>query len=123
MSFMLAALILAGSLPIGLAIWAHRRTSLSHALVWALIAWLGWGFAFLSAEFDPARYCAVGLTGCAGVAVLGARRPHVYAWNFVVVGLFAVMVLPIVETHIIGTRSLDGLRVLFLASAVAVGIV
>jgi hypothetical protein len=123
MSSMLAALILVGVIPMGLAVWAKRRTSLSHALVWAVVAWLGWGLAFLLEDLDAARYCALGLTGCAGVAVLGARRPHVVAWNFVVVGLFAVMILPMVETHVIGTHSLDGLRVLFLAGTIAVGII
>jgi hypothetical protein len=123
MSFVLPALILAGAMPIGRALWVNRRTSLSHALVWTLITWLSWGFAFISDWFTADRYCALCLTGCAGVAVLGARRPHVFAWNFVVAGLFAVMVLPIIETHVIGTRSLDGLRVFFLAATIAVGIV
>jgi len=33
--------------------------------------------------------------GCAGVAVLGARRPGMTAWNFVVAGLLAVLLLPV----------------------------
>jgi hypothetical protein len=62
------------------------------------------------------------LTGCAGVAVLGARRPHVFAWNFVALGLFAVMVLPLVETLFIGTHPVDALRIFFMAATIAVGI-
>ena len=71
---------------------------------------------------EPARYCALCLTGCVGVAVLGARRPHVWAWNFVVLGLFAVMVLPLLETLFIGTHPIDGLRIFFLAATLAIGI-
>src|SRR5882724_4417194 len=127
MSILLACLILVGVIPFAVALWANRTTSLFHALVWSLVAWLSWGVAFLlddaeRAGLDPGRYCALCLTGCAGVAVLGARRPHVFAWNFVVLGLFAVMVLPLVETSIIGTHSLDGLRIFFLIGTIAVGI-
>src|SRR5260370_314993 len=83
------------------------------------------GLAFLcddseKADMQPGRYCAVCLTGCAGVAVLGARRPHVLAWNFVVLGLFTVMVLPLMETQIIGTHPVDGLRIFFMAGTIAV---
>src|SRR2546423_30545 len=70
---------------------------------------------------DPTRYLALCLTGCAGVAVLGARRPHVGAWNFVVLGLLAVMLLPLLETVIAGAPSLDVLRVLFLSATLGVG--
>ena len=42
-------------------------------------------------------YTALSLTGCAGVAVLGARRPGVGPWNFVLLGLLAVMLLPLAE--------------------------
>jgi hypothetical protein len=127
MSFVLSALIMAGLLPLSLALWANRGTSLLHALIWALVAWLSFGLAFLCDDLEragmqPGRYCAVCLTGCAGVAVLGARRPHVFAWSFVVLGLFAVMVLPLMETQFIGTHPVDGLRILFMAGTIAVGI-
>src|SRR5207302_10000421 len=125
MPMVLTALNFAGLVPLGLALRANRRTSLAYALAWTLSAWLSWGLAFALADPEgvgmaAGRYCALGLTGCAGIAVLGARRPHVFAWNFVVLGLFAVMVLPLIETAIIGTRSLDGLRIFFLAGTIAV---
>lgn len=126
MPILLAALVLLGLIPLGRALWVNRATSLLHALVWTTIAWLMWGLASLledESAMAPARYCALCLTGCAGVAVLGARRPHVFAWNFVVLGLFAVMVLPLVESSIIGTHSLDGLRLFFMIGTIAVGIV
>jgi hypothetical protein len=127
MSLIQTALMVAGLLPLSLALWANRRTSLLHALFWALVAWLTWGLAFLcddseKTDMQPGRYCAVCLTGCAGVAVLGARRPHVLAWNFVVLGLFTVMVLPLMETQVIGTHPVDVLRIFFMAGTIAVGI-
>jgi len=127
MRMVLLALVVAGLLPLSLAWRANRRTSLAHALLWANAAWLWWGVAFLVGDIDQAgmdagRYCALCMTGCAGVAVLGARRPHVFAWNFVVLGLFAVMTQPLWETMFLGTLPMDGLRVFFLAATIAVGI-
>jgi hypothetical protein len=127
MRIVLVGLIVAGLMPLVMALRANRRTTLFHAIVWAVIAWLSWGLAFSSGELDrtgmePVRYCALGLTGCAGVAVLGARRPHVVAWNFVVLGLFGVMGLPLVESQFLGTDPVDALRIFFLTVILAVGI-
>jgi hypothetical protein len=100
---------------------------LAHALVWAIVAWLSWGLAFLVGDtertgVDPGRYCALCLTGCAGVAVLGARRPHVFAWNFVMLGLLAVMVWPLVEMLFIRADAVTPLRIIFMVATIAVGI-
>jgi hypothetical protein len=57
------------------------------------------------------------------VAVLGARRPHVGAWNFVVLALLAAMLLPLLESMVLGARTLDGVRIAFLAVTLAVGII
>jgi hypothetical protein len=118
--------ILAGLPVFGLALRTHWRSSLGHALLWATAAWIAWGVAFAlddgtAAGMEPSRFCALGLTGCAGVAVLGARRPYVFAWNFVVLGLFGVMILPLLETLLIGTHPVDALRIAFLAGTIAVG--
>jgi hypothetical protein len=120
-------LFLVGVYPLVLAWRANRRTSLAHAVHWAFAAWTAWGVAMTLGEtgragFDPLRYVALCLTGCTGVAVLGARRPHVAAWNFVVLGLLAVMLLPLVEELVLGTPSLGGLRIVFLAATLAVGV-
>ena len=56
------------------------------------------------------------------MAVLGARRPHVVAWNFVVLGLLAVTLLPMVESLFIGTHHVDPLRLCFLSATLAVGV-
>jgi hypothetical protein len=66
----------------------------------------------------------LGLTGCAGVAVLGARRPGVVAWNFVVLGLLAVLLLPLAEGALLGTPlQLGTVRTLFVGVLLAVTVV
>src|SRR5437868_1505128 len=85
---------LSGAAPLWAAARANRGTSLAYAVGWAWLAWMAWGLA-LFAGGPAAGHLALGLTGCAGVAVLGARRPGAGAWNFVVVGLLAVVLLPL----------------------------
>lgn len=112
---------------------ATRGTALFHAVQWGIAAWLAWTAAIVLRSLpqfapandqhpDPVIYLALCLTACSGVAVLGARRPHVAAWDFVVLGLFAVMVLPLVEAALIGARSLDWLRLTFLAATIGIGV-
>jgi hypothetical protein len=120
-----ALFLLTGAYPLGRAWLANRRTTLAHALTWAALAWLAWlGVAAAEARGlgvpVAARYGAVCLTGCAGVAVLGARRPGVVAWNFVVLGLLVVLLLPLAEG--LGRLHLTPPRVLFLAGTLAVGL-
>ena len=126
MRMALVGLMGAGLLPLLVALRANRATSLAHALVWTLVAWLSWAAVFLlsdlSSELNPWRFCALALTGAAGVAVLGARRPYVLAWNFVVLGLLAVILLPLVESLVIGIDPIDTLRIFFLTATIGVGI-
>ena len=109
--------------PLALAWWSNRRTSLLHALSWALAAWTAWCVLFVLDDGrtqDAQRYLALCLTGCAGIAVLGARRPLVGAWNFVLVGLLAVLLLPLLEHAVHGTPLLDPLRLIFVGGTLAV---
>lgn len=123
MCWIFAALYIAGLAPLLLAWWSQRGASLAHALAWAILAWLAWGAtAVLGDSADWAHYGSLCLTGCAGVAVLGARRPHVFAWNFVVLGLLAVMLLPMLETFFVGTSARGSLRIFFMGATIAVGI-
>ncbi len=118
-------LFAAGFYPLYLARRGAQGTSLLHAVHWAGAAWIAWGLTLLDfshAHPDPATVLALSLTGAAGVAVLGARRPIVTAWNFVVLGLLAVMLLPLAEMTLLGARSLDWLRQTFLIGTLAVGI-
>ncbi len=119
----LGVLFAMGALPLWTAWRANRRTSLGQAVLWAVAAWAAWAAtageeARTDAVLPAGRYTALCLTGCAGVAVLGARRPGVAAWNFVVAGLLIVLLRPLWEGQ--GAFRLREAHVLFLAATVAV---
>jgi hypothetical protein len=123
-------IFLAGTLPFAQEWRALRRTSLVHALYWAAAAWLASGAVVVLEQAAPgslaaaARYLALCLVGCAGVAVLGARRPGVAAWDFVVLGLLAVLLLFLAEGVIVGGElQLGPVRITFLGLTLAIGIV
>src|SRR5438105_2772900 len=120
MAWLTAAALVTDVLPLARAWRANRRTTLSAALAWATAAWLAWLAAAVGGAAWLA-YVALALTGCAGVAVLGARRPGVAAWNVVVLGLLAALLLPLAEGW--GRPRLDATRLLFLALAPAVAVV
>lgn len=118
-------LILTGFYPLARAWLANRGTSLSHAATWACLAWLGWLAAWwgLDAGDVVLRYAALCLACCPGIAVLGARRPTVAAWDMVVVGMLTVMFWPLLEGAIIGRTTLGMLNLVFPAGVLAVGVV
>src|SRR5581483_6960992 len=77
----------------------------------------------LPSAADAWRYIALSLTGCAAVAVLGARRPGVAAWNFVVLALLAVNLLPLVDGVLRGQGvQIDAFHKTCVAVAIAVGV-
>jgi hypothetical protein len=92
-----------GIIPLSVAWNAQKCTTLRHAILWTITAWAGWGVVLLEQIFPTPTfsasitYLALCLSSCAGMAVLGARRPGAGAWNFVVCGLLAVLLLPIAE--------------------------
>ena len=128
-TYLCLALCLSGAAPLAGAWRYHRRTSLGHALSWTVAAWLAWVLV-LAGEASgvlepsgPLRFLALCLVGCAGVAVLGARRPGAGAWNFVVLGLLAVFLLSWAEGLLAGGMvRLGGIRLVFLAGTLAVGV-
>jgi hypothetical protein len=61
-----------------------------------------WGVALAAGDRNW-DYAALSMTGCAGVAVFGARRPVVRAWDFVVGSLLVVLLLPVAEGLMTGT--------------------
>jgi hypothetical protein len=129
MLLFVAVIFLSSGYPLLLAWQAQRRTSLAHAVVWTGMAWTSWGtLLFLAPALSPAglaagRYLGLSLIGCAGVAVLGARRPIAGPWNFVVLGLLSVLLLSWAEGLLTGsTLELGGLRAIFLVGTLAVGI-
>ncbi|MBI3410193.1 MAG: hypothetical protein HY040_17775 [Planctomycetes bacterium] len=127
MQLVYLALWCVGLWPLLRAWWSNRRTSLLHALNWVGAAWVAWGIALvfmapLQSGMEPGRYLALCFSGAAGVAFLGARFPQVGAWNFVVLGLLAVLVLPLLENRILGMPVLGPLRIIFLAATLAVAV-
>ncbi|OAI42275.1 hypothetical protein AYO40_00080 [Planctomycetaceae bacterium SCGC AG-212-D15] len=124
MAVVVSLIHVTGLYPLVRAWRANRRTTLFQAIHWATAAWLAWGFAFAaeSALSDYSlgliRYLALCLTTCAGVAALGLGGG---AWNFVLLGLLAIMLLPLAEGLLArGALHLEGPRLLFLAAALAV---
>lgn len=120
---------LTGIYPLWRARQAKRQTSLVQAVSWAIASWAGWGAALASAARWPSLtamatcYSALCLTGCAAVAVLGARRPGVSAWNFVLVALLAVDLLALAESWVTArTLQLNVYRLVCLVGPLAVGI-
>jgi hypothetical protein len=109
-------LFLTGIYPLGLAWRANRLTTLGHPLMWASLAWAAWtAAAWLElSQAGLITYVAVCLTGCSGVAVLGARRPGGGAWNFVVGGLLTVLLQPL------ATPRMEAAHWLFLTATLAV---
>lgn len=100
----LTLLALAASLGILLLVRpAIFETTLVSAWWWTLVALVGWGGALLIAASGWAsdrawlallRFAAISLSFCPLVALIGAKRPQHTAWNFVVVSLWAIVVLP-----------------------------
>lgn len=106
----IAILNLSSLVPLLVALHANRRASLLHAVLWMYGAWFLWAIVLFGRASDwtaatelRVRYLALVLTGCAGIAVLGARRPGVAAWNFVVLGLLVVLCLPLAQGWLLGT--------------------
>jgi hypothetical protein len=118
------AVLLGGGWPLWRAWRVNAGTTLRPALLWTAAAWMAWLAVacgdWIGGGGRLGPYVALALTGCAGVAVLGARRPGVGAWNFVVAGLLAVLLLPVAEG--LGQPRLDTTRLAFLAVTVAAGL-
>jgi hypothetical protein len=102
MGAVLGIVLLTDLLPLVRAIRANWGAPLVHALFWVLAAWLGWAGVvatqlFFGREAPASSWLALALTGCAGMAVLGARRPGAGAWHFVVLALLAILLLPLAQ--------------------------
>jgi hypothetical protein len=122
-----AALLLTGAYPLLRAWQANRDTTLRQAVVWAACAWAAWAASAAARAAWPQdhflwQYLPLCFTAGAGVAVLGARRPGVRAWNFVVLGLMAVLLLPALGGADPQPR-LELAPVLFLSATLAVALI
>jgi hypothetical protein len=121
------ALHLTGIWPLLRAWQANRHTALFPSIQWLIVAWVGWAWCLLALarggpDIAAVRYLALSLSCAATVAVLGARRPGLYAWNFVVGALLLVTLLPVAETLFRGQFRLDLLRAFFVSCLIAVAI-
>jgi hypothetical protein len=112
-------LVLGGAYPLYRLWRSSRGWTLRHCVVWFGLAWAAWS---LAAWFDGpgTQYLALALTACAGVAVLGARRPTVTAWHFVVGGLLLLLLRAFWEG--MGELRLNGFHVTILGVALAVAL-
>lgn len=110
-------ILIGGAYPFWRAWQAANGWPLRHSVVWGTVAWLAWCWAAYAEEALPV-YLAACLTACAGVAVLGARRPGAWAWNFVVAGLFVVFLRPLLEGF--GELRLEAAHQITLAVGLAV---
>ena len=109
-------ILLLGFYPLFVAWRSSAGSTIRHALAWAIVAWAGWCVA-ASPEW---RYIALCVTACAGIAVLGARRPGAGAWHFVVAGLLLTLLLPILMG--LGELRLQREQVWFLGAVLLVSL-
>jgi hypothetical protein len=112
-------LVLGGFYPLCRVWRAARGSTVRHPLAWAMVAWLAWGLAAWRGG-TWLHFLALCLTACAGVAVLNARRPHAFAWHFVVAGLLLLLLRPFWEG--LGELRLSGLHIAALAVALGVAL-
>jgi hypothetical protein len=130
------------SLLLGIAIvWWLRRgpaalrgTTLVAAWCWAVLAVvavaavevaLGFQHAHTSPLAQPIRFAVAVLTLCPAMALLGAKRPQNGPWQFVVLTLAAILVLPAAEVWVRGrgeTLQLHTLWSWFLVILILVGL-
>lgn len=105
---MAVAIVAASVMGLAVLLVARRslgQTSLIGAWGWSLAALVAWAGTELAAAMslisgetiEPLRLSAIALSFCPIVAVLGAKRPQHTAWNFVVVSLWAIVMLPAAE--------------------------
>jgi hypothetical protein len=87
---------------------AARGTTMLYAWGWACVAAAGIAgvefaialpeeLALTSDAYKPARYLAAILLFCPLMSVLGSKRPHEQAWQWIVLSLWGILALPALE--------------------------
>jgi hypothetical protein len=112
-------LLVTGWYPLYRAWRGTQGTTLRHAIVWTSLTWGVFCVSWLTGGGRELRYLALCLAGVAGIAVLGARRPGVAAWNVVLVGLLLALIRPYWQG--LGEMRLELAHLAFLATVLLVG--
>lgn len=125
----ITALLLAGGLP------KVRGTTLLAPLLWATVA--GIGLAAIEAFFNTSgtdisplsvsilRYATAIGTLCPLMAVLGAKRPQNRGWQWIVLSLWVILMLPAAQALLISSGRQLGLFIawrLFLGAIIGLGL-
>ena len=110
------------------AVWRNARTSLLHAACWALSAAVAWCLLGLprlqvASSSNPWFWIVFGATAAPIIALLGARRPTVLAWNFVVIGFLATLLFPVLSNQMIGSDLATPFQFFFLGIMLLVSVV
>jgi hypothetical protein len=88
------------------AAWCWAGVSLGCIVVAELaVAWLGRSMS--PAAVESCRFAAAATTFCPVMSLLGSRRPHYWAWQFIVLSLWCVLVLPGGEALVFGRGGLE----------------
>ncbi len=99
---------IAAAALLGWLLSAARGTTLIYAWRWAGAAAMGIatvefairlpdGLALAADAWKPARYLAAILLFCPLMSVLGSKRPHEQAWQWIVLSLWGILALPALE--------------------------
>jgi hypothetical protein len=114
------------------AAYATRGTTLTCPLLWTMVALLAvsgteilvWSSSSEAGWASALRFCAATLTFCPTMAVLGAKRPQDWAWQFIVFSLWLVLILPAGEALLLrrsGLIEIHDARAVFLAVLIVIG--
>lgn len=107
-------------------LWRWRNSALRYALLWATGALTGnsliWSLQACNVPTLSWRYLGLVLALSVPVALLGARLPTTSAWQFVVLGFYAVASLPVLEQPWASPEwHVDGPRFLLLLMVIMIG--
>ncbi len=119
----------------GFGIYSTRGSTMTCPLIWSIVAlwavagaeWYVWSNATEVGEGHWAtslRFFVATLTFCPAMAVLGAKRPQDWAWQFIVFSLWLVLILPAGEALLLrrsGLIEIHDARAVFLAGLIALG--
>src|SRR5580704_11196065 len=112
-----------------------RGTTLLAAWWWAVVSWaaaavatlagvFGYGFATYATWRESVALGVATTVVLPGIAVLGAKRPQHFAWQWIVLSLWVVLVLPAAQWQLLGSEpSLHPARQWFLLVLIVLTVV